>query len=765
MKRRTLTAGIVAALLATAANGTEMGGSSGGAPATHGIYGVAVSPLVSLEGLKAGIGDAEQDIDRFARIEAATATTAAVDWTKIIKIVKELAGAYQTFKTAATEPLPPMKPVAQWEYLQNFTPEQQEWYRRTPQGTYFMPYDWFLALEVPAPWQAPSVLSEADVALKQLLSARRTAAKATAPGERFASPEYLARFGMLTLPKSKYNPDGLPAGLTRQTGYIDPNHPNAAPQTVLGMGCALCHAGKLEAGGKTVYMDGAPSQVSLDLFGAKFVVALAQTLLPDRSWNFDRFNRFATAVYGHKPSDREWFKLYVELAGYAVSNAMSASGEPSTPAGFSRLDALDNIGNQVFGVDIGPKSNMYQTTAPVSYPMVWTVPWLAWAEYPGVVRSPMIRNVGEALGVKAAVNLTTADPALLYQSTALVDELYRFETLLMEGEIPWDITKEPTSDPWQYVKENKALPGLQPPSWEEGVAKGLLPSIDRTKAAAGKQLYQSLCQGCHLPPLDDPAIGEVDGHGNLNPAYWEPASADEGVAPEFQRQFLRVKKLNIQEIGTDPQEVLNFALRYPNFDNMTWAPDSGIPRGIPTTDANGTPKVGETISMADGLKYTTEVTANRWYRDNGITDPATIARLDGYRPNVVLLEPTYRARPLDGVWATGPYLHNGSVANLYEMLLPADRRATRFITGMTEFDPVKVGYKSYENDPAGQAAMQKEGYSLFTVNDTDGKPMLGNSNAGHEFKGDGKAPLGNGIIGRSLSDEERYQLIEYLKTL
>lgn len=48
--------------------------------------------------------------------------------------------------------------------------------------------------------------------------------------------------------------------------------------------------------------------------------------------------------------------------------------------------------------------------------------------------------------------------------------------------------------------------------------------------------------------------------------------------------------------------------------------------------------------MADGLKYTTQAASNRWYRDNGITDEETIIRLNGYRPNVVLLEPTYRYR-------------------------------------------------------------------------------------------------------------------------
>src|SRR5205807_2120961 len=41
----------------------------------------------------------------------------------------------------------------------------------------------------------------------------------------------------------------------------------------------------------------------------------------------------------------------------------------------------------------------------------------------------------------------------------------------------------------------------------------------------------------------------------------------------------------------------------------------------------------------------------------------------------------YTARPLNGVWATAPYLHNGSVPNLYALLLPPDQRPADFWVG------------------------------------------------------------------------------------
>jgi RoxA-like, cytochrome c-like len=98
------------------------------------------------------------------------------------------------------------------------------------------------------------------------------------------------------------------------------------------------------------------------------------------------------------------------------------------------------------------------------------------------------------------------------------------------------------------------------------------------------------------------------------------------------------------------------------------------------------------------------------------------------------------------IWATPPYLHNGSVPNLYQLLLPAAQRDKTFYTGSREFDPKYVGYVStpFEN-----------GFEFRTSE-------VGNSNAGHEFR---NAPIGNGVIGPELTDDERWAIIEYLKTL
>jgi hypothetical protein len=108
----------------------------------------------------------------------------------------------------------------------------------------------------------------------------------------------------------------------------------------------------------------------------------------------------------------------------------------------------------------------------------------------------------------------------------------------------------------------------------------------------------------------------------------------------------------------------------------------------------------------------------------------------------------YKARPLAGAWATAPYLHNGSVPNLYQMLLPADKRDKKFFASRREFDPVHVGY--------ALEPLSDKGFWLDTT-------IPGNRNSGHEFRPGYSGRPQRGVIGPELTDAERYAIIEYLK--
>ena len=93
----------------------------------------------------------------------------------------------------------------------------------------------------------------------------------------------------------------------------------------------------------------------------------------------------------------------------------------------------------------------------------------------------------------------------------------------------------------------------------------------------------------------------------------------------------------------------------------------------------------------------------------------------------------YWSPSLAGVWARSPYLHNGSVRTLQELLAPPAARAKTFHRGSRVYDPAQMGYT---DDGA---------YVLDTT-------AAGSSNTGHDY-------------GTGLSDEQKRELIEYLKTL
>jgi hypothetical protein len=82
---------------------------------------------------------------------------------------------------------------------------------------------------------------------------------------------------------------------------------------------------------------------------------------------------------------------------------------------------------------------------------------------------------------------------------------------------------------------------------------------------------------------------------------------------------------------------------------------------------------------------------------------------------------------------------------LYQLLLPAAQRPKSFYAGNLQYDPKVLGFDT---------ARSADGFELRTN-------ITGNSNAGHEFR---DAPRGKGVIGPLLTDEERWAIIEYLKT-
>lgn len=110
---------------------------------------------------------------------------------------------------------------------------------------------------------------------------------------------------------------------------------------------------------------------------------------------------------------------------------------------------------------------------------------------------------------------------------------------------------------------------------------------------------------------------------------------------------------------------------------------------------------------------------------------------------------SYKARPLNGIWATGPYLHNGSVRTLADLLLPGSQRPTTFCLGSLEIDTVGVGMKS-------DCSLS----NVYTFDTT--KPA--NYAGGHEYGTTSDPRVVNGTL-PALDAADRAALVEYMKTL
>jgi hypothetical protein len=264
-----------------------------------------------------------------------------------------------------------------------------------------------------------------------------------------------------------------------------------------------------------------------------------------------------------------------------------------------------------------------------------------------------------------------------------------------------------TVDARWIARIEKLLRRLSPPQWPQQ----LLGKIDMSKAERGAQLFKENCATCH----------------STYPHRWsEPlANGKRMIENTIVPQWI---------VGTDPGNLNSNALDTNAVVNTKHLKSlfGGKEKVTPAEFF----QVLEGGMMQRSLK-------KQQFSENEILDAF------GYHTyeSLVASKPpydSYKAAPRDGSWAIAPYLHNGSVPNLHALLSPAKERPTTFYTN-TPFDPVNVG---------------------FSLKDTTGGFLFdtrieGNSNAGHSFE-NSKGP---GVVGRLFTDDERYAIIEYLKSI
>ena len=532
----------------------------------------------------------------------------------------------------------------------------------------------------------------------------------------------LARYGYL--PNSA-NSNGLPVGFTT-------SGPPGAETT--GMTCSACHTRQIVVEGKPYRIDGGPAIVDFQGFLADLDTAVGQVLSSDVA-----FGPFAAAVLGAASPDADdvaalrhevdaWFRRYHTL----VSRAL-----PTPPWGPARLDAVSMIFNRLAGLDLGPppsliiSDNIKAADAPVRYPFLWNAPnqdktqWPAFADNGNGILA-LSRNLGEVFGVFGVF-----EP----RREGLIVNFLNNNSANFDG----------------LVKPEELIKRIGPPKWP-----GL---IDTNLAAQGKAIYERStaeggCQECHgiksgkvrfplvqtwATPVQD--VGTDTKEYDVLARTVKTAALQGAFIPfvnnPLKEDDLAINVLATSVVGSIGEQVLRGG-GAPRTAAFLASPGSAAPAATPgaTPDLN---LVRLPIPLRDleGAFHLPEPPPQALpeFHIQGLLVPRPIATA-GPPP----AKGAYEARVLQGIWATAPYLHNGSVPSLAELLKPAAERLTQFKIG-----PV------YDMTNIGLAAEQTQFNDTYITTDCSALNS-GNSRCGHEF-------------GTQLSAPEKKALLEYLKTL
>ncbi len=626
---------------------------------------------------------------------------------------------------------------------QNISCKERQEFWFTDQGSQIIPYQWFLKLE-----QANGI-------------------------EKFSAPTNMDRYRYLPKKPTDQNPDGLPVGFTKGNAKSNPEYEDIS-KNWLGMTCAACHTGQVEYQGKKFLIDGAPAMADFEGMFLDLVEAMKVTLADDA-----KFHRFAAAVGGDKSKLRRDLELLTKIRD--DWNKLNAG---KTRYGHARLDALGAIYNAVAVTALGQEENRSDADAPVSYPFIWDTPQHDRVQWNGSVPNAgpgaLGRNVGEVLGVFGALELNLRRLSRIGHANSVnIRNLGRLEEL---------VTK------------------MWSPKWTDTS----LPAIDTALAAKGRAVFERYCLSCHADiKRTDPArrisavmvpVGDQDDPDalrtdatmaanfisrtsknpdarNLYKRYWKLLSDDSKLGDPARNAEL----LGFAVIGTITREFFDDPLG--TIDALKVGQPPAIVRALERAkrhiSGRKDPLTGKTrkSEVRRALKEVRQIT--KAYREEQLVSKerpegeGIRAKLEGVKDRLrstgeriggLYMDDKgeekddcklcYKARPLNGIWATAPYLHNGSVRTMRQLLLPAacpkdvngnavyeaDKcRQTMFKVGTREFDPVDMGFRN-------------NGASTLNTR------LPGNSNAGHDGPSYGNAEL-------AANPDMLNALLEYLKTL
>ena len=451
----------------------------------------------------------------------------------------------------------------------------------------------------------------------------------------------------------------------------------------LGITCSACHTRQIEVNGTQYRVDGGPALADFQRFLADLDQSIEKTLADPV-----KFRDAAIRVRGAdvKPAEIAGLKARV-MDWYIPYHEQMTRSLPNPAWGPGRLDAVSMIFNRLSGLDIGPAptymipENMVKADAPTRYPFLWNASRQDTTQWPGFAANgddlfALLRNQGEVIGVFADFHPLPGKKGVDYKTLNSTD----FNGLNQAEDL---------------------IKRIGPPKWPW--------PVDQKLVDQGKPLYEKYCgAGCH--EIKRGAFRLLNPFG---PSWATP----------------------IQNVGTDVRE----------YNVLSREVSTGVLAGeeIPFLHKLGARDTA--FNVLEQAVYGSLMSSNSWL--SGINAGLSLASKaasvlgiigEGFKPKLEV--GAYEARVLQGIWAAAPYLHNGSVPTLADLLKPAKDRVSEFKIGPA-YDIVNIGMA---------VSQPSTDQTLIT---TDCSELdSGASRCGHEY-------------GTKLSNDEKKALLEYLKTL
>ncbi len=497
--------------------------------------------------------------------------------------------------------------------------------------------------------------------------------------------ENMSRFGFISNTDEK-----LPIGMTLTEDEVTSQL--YGEKKWLGVNCTACHTTVMNFKSKSILVDGGTNPLQLYKF-VKEIADAAQETVADKS----KFARFAARL-NQEPSD----KLFNSLTSFAKdveaqsslnrfsssdSTAPGSAYPPQMQDGITgpnnqTLCNLSDLGDLSLKNEISLSQNCREFTAPTGVPHIWGHYNEEYTHFLGNIHSAFGRNIGQAAGTYAK-NWVEKD---------------------MNGKIVF----KTTSDFAALIKIEETYKTLKAPEWKQFSDLELLPPLDTDLIERGRKVYTANnCIACH-------AI--------------QPEITSKNIV-FFGRSFWKTNVTPIDEINTDRARL--------DVDTKTVVQLPEILK-VQFQDVFGKDSVNNgQVNASQYRAYVVRDMIMNYFERENLGNPAKYTASSCRLPDRNQAVIGYKAKSLEGIAFTAPYLHNDSVPTLSDLFLPVSKRPKKFYIGCRDFDAANVGFQC-----------NKDSENSYEYN----TELPGLSNTGHEY-------------GTDLSELDRKALIEFLKSL